>query len=358
MPESGVAAERQGRLGIARTYAVAEVDGLNAKASEDPRGAFISASKKLVEDIMDEWQLQQSRILHGDSRGVRALVKTRTSATILIVDAPYGIASSGPGNLHIEVGETLALLDAGTNNVLLGKAKVSSIALSTDDATITFAASVEGSGTAAASDILVSAVPTATDTNDTSFGAEPHGIMSFVDVEGNFATFENIKHDRWVAQKLTSSTVDETILMKLLNTIRARAGVDWRSNPANMLLICSTGIWQAYGDTLLGLRRFSAPEMTLKGGFTGVKVGNAVLIDDPWCPRGRVYAIHTPDTVFVDLMDFGKVSLQDSPKWQRSATKDAFQAVFGSYWNYGLYKRASMGVISSITDATNYSPIY
>lgn len=358
LPDSQDAPERQGRLGIARTYFTVQVDGLAARATEDSKGAYISSAKKLVEDVMDQWQLEQNRILHGDSRAVRATVVSKTSDVIWVVANPYGITGAGPGNLHLAVGDTIGLHDVSASFALLGKAKITAISLSGDNATITVDTDLDGGGTGAAGDLIVTAVPTATSSTDTSFSAEPHGIMSFVDVEGNWATFENINHSRWVAQKLTSASIDETVVMQLLNTIRARAGVDWRSNPKEMFLLTTTGIWQQYGESLLGLRRFSAPEMELEGGFTATKVAGAALIDDPWCPRGRMYAIHTPSTVFIDLMDFGKLSFQDSPQWQRAVGRDAWEAIYASYWNYGTELRSVHGVISGITDTTNLSPVY
>jgi hypothetical protein len=54
-------------------------------------------------------------------------------------------------------------------------------------------------------------------------------------------------------------------------------------------------------------------------------------------------------------MDFGEVSYQDAPKWQRMSNRDAFEAVFATYWNYGVNRRNSHGVISSITDTVDYS---
>ncbi len=355
LPESKTADERQGRLSIARTYAVVQVDGLNAKASSDTRGAYISASKKLVEDVMEQWQIEQNRILYGDSLGIRALIKTATDATHIVVDRPYGITGAGPGNLHLVVGDTVSVRNS-TGATHRGKAKITDIALAGDDATLT----LSGAGIAGmvAGDLVVTGVPTAVDTTDDSFAAEPHGVKSIVDVEAAFATFEGISHARWAAQKLTSTTVDETIVMKLLNTIRARAGVDWRANPKSVLLLTSTGIWNLYGESLLGIRRFNAPIMQLNGGFQGVQVAGATIYDDPWAPRGRLYAIHTPDTVFIDLMDFGKLSFQDAPQWSRASNRDAFEAVFASYWNYGCYVRSSHGVISGITDTDNYSPVF
>jgi len=56
-------------------------------------------------------------------------------------------------------------------------------------------------------------------------------------------------------------------------------------------------------------------------------------------------------------MDFGKISFQDSPKWQRMSNRDAYEAVFASYWNYGVTKRNTHGVLSGITDTVDYSPV-
>jgi len=354
LPVSQIAREKQGRLSVARTYAKVQIDGLALKATNNEKGSYISAAKKIVEDVMDQWEIEQERILHGDSLGIRAVIGTVNSTTQVIASAPYGITGAGPGNLHLVDGDTIAVLN-GTTFALRGKTQILSHSNSGDNTTFNYVTAVAGQ---VANDVIVTCVPAAVDANDTSFGAEPHGLKSIMDVEAAFATFEGLNDPRWTANKITSTTVDETIVMKLLNTIRARAGVDWRKSPKNMLLLTSTGIWQAYGESLLGLRRFSAPQMELKGGFTGVQVANATLVDDPWSPRGRLYAVYGPDTAFVDLMDFGEISFQDAPKWQRVSNRDAWEAVFASYWNYGVLNRLSQGVISGITDTVNYSPVF
>lgn len=359
-PESLVAREKQGRLGIARTYAKLFVDGLALKVTQDPKGTYISVAKKLMEDVMDQWRIEQNRVLHSDSLGIRALVVSKTSDTVWVVANPYGISNAGPGNLHLTEGETIALHDVSNGNAFLGKAKILTISYNAanDQATITTDVDLDGGVVGAVGDIICTAVPAAVNSTDTSFGAEPYGLKAIVDVEGSFDTFEGIKDNRWVAQKLTSGTVDETIVMRLLNTVRARAGIEWRDNPKNMLLLTTTGIWQSYGESLLGLRRFSAPEMKLNGGFTGVACAGGVLLDDPWAPRGRLYAIYGPDTIMVDLLDFTKLAVEDAPDWQRASGRDGWESLLGTYWNYGCTRRNSMGVISGISDTVNYSPVY
>jgi hypothetical protein len=284
------------------------------------------------------------------------LVVSKTSDTVWVVANPYGISNAGPGNLHLTEGETIALHDVSNGNAFLGKAKILTIAYNAanDQATITTDADLDGGVVGAVGDIICTAVPAAVNSTDTSFGAEPYGLKAIVDVEGSFDTFEGIKDNRWVAQKLTSGTVDETIVMRLLNTVRARAGIEWRDNPKNMLLLTTTGIWQSYGESLLGLRRFSAPEMKLNGGFTGVACAGGVLLDDPWAPRGRLYAIYGPDTIMVDLLDFTKLAVEDAPDWQRASGRDGWESLLGTYWNYGCTRRNSMGVISGISDTVNY----
>jgi hypothetical protein len=355
-PVSKIAQEKQGRLSIARTYAQSAVDGLALKTTASKKGAYISLANKITEDVMEQWKFEQQRVLHGNSLGVRAAFQADpTTSTTWVVDSAYGISGAGPGNLWLEVGDDIAAVDA-SDFTMHKKAQITAISLSGDNATLTVDTAAGGSEDV--NDYIVTAPPAATHASDTSFGAEPHGIMSIVDVEANFATFEGINDARWLAYKTTSSVADELVVMQALNMIRNRSGEDWRADPSEMLLLTTTGIWQAYGESLLGLRRFNAPIMKLKGGFTGVGVGGATLIDDPWCPRGRIYAIHTPSLLWVDLMDWGELGYNDSPQWLPSTTQDKYTATFGTYWNFGTTKRNAHGVISSITDATNYSPVY
>lgn len=359
-PNPKIAREKQGRLSVARMYAMVSVDGFALKASASDKGSFIPAAKKVVEDVMDQWELEQNRVLHSDSLGIRATVTSGANSASQTVANPYGITSTGgnlPGNLLLVDGEDIAFLDS-TGTYLRGKVTIMSHSLnaSTGVCTLTLSAAVNTS----TGDLCVTCVPTSVDPVDTSFGAEPYGIKAIVDVESAFPTFEGINDPRWAASLLNQNGggVDETVVMRLLNQLRARSGVDWRKNPKALLLLTTTGVWQTYGESLLGLRRFAAPTMQLNGGFTGTQVAGATLVDDPWAPQGRIYAIHGPDSIFVDLMDFGEISFQDSPRWRLAANQDAFEAIFASYWNYGTLVRTANGCIYNISDTVNYSPVF
>jgi hypothetical protein len=83
-PNAKNAREKQGRLSIARTYATVSVDGLALKATENSKGSYISAAKKIVDDVMDQWEIEQERILQGDSLGIRATVTVVNSTLIVL----------------------------------------------------------------------------------------------------------------------------------------------------------------------------------------------------------------------------------------------------------------------------------
>ena len=81
LPHSKTAREKKGRLSIARTYAVVNVDGLAVRASEGDRASYILVARKVVEDATEQWQIEQARILYGDSLGQRGLVTVVNSTT-------------------------------------------------------------------------------------------------------------------------------------------------------------------------------------------------------------------------------------------------------------------------------------
>src|SRR5258706_7374137 len=155
LPVSIIAREKQGRLSVARTYAKVQIDGLALKATNDTKGSYISAAKKIVEDVMDQWEVEQERILQGDSLGIRATVTSGVASATQTVANPYGITAAGPGNLHLVVGDTVAFLDP-TGATLRGKRTILTITLAGDTATLVLDSSV----TTSTADIVVSCVPT------------------------------------------------------------------------------------------------------------------------------------------------------------------------------------------------------
>jgi rhodanese-related sulfurtransferase len=355
LPNGGNAKTVQGQLGITRSYIKQELDGLALAATEASEAAFESLAKKSLDESFYEIQLNLNRILHGDSRGVRAVITTVTDNNSLIVNHAYGITGAGPGAAHLAPGEQVVVRDASAAFAVLGRAVIASVTPNADGT-----ANVEfvGAGFAgmAAGDVLVAA----TDTED-SYGLEANGLMSILDPNNTLTSFEGITvadHPRFKAQKMaaTGGLIDEVEIMKLLYTIKSKGGVDPSMNPDEFLQICSSGILVQYADTLLGERRFERT-YELKGGWKAMEVAGLPLIDDPDMPRGMFDVVHVPSLTWVDLRDFGKLKYGDSTAWVQSQGRDAFECTLRSYWNFGCIVRNTHGCLTGITDTMDFSRV-
>jgi len=357
LPRGADAATAQGNLGITRSYIRQELDGLALAATEASEASFVSLAKKSLDETLYEIQLNQNRILHGDGLGVRASVTVVTDTTNITIDHAYGITGAGPGAAHLAPGEFVAVRDI-TGATLRGTAVISTITpAAAGTAAILFATAIAGM---VATDVVV----TASTATDDSWGRESNGLDAIIDPDAGFTNFEGINaataaNLRWKSQKSDVSgtgTVDEIEIMKLCALVKSKGGVDPLMNPDEFLLITSTGITIQYAEPLLGQRRFER-DYELRGGWKATTVAGLPMIDDPDCPRGRLYLIHIPSLTWVDLRNFGKLKYGDSTGWIQVADQDAFACTLRSYWNFGCIVRNTHGVIHGITDTADYSRV-
>ncbi len=354
LPNGADAPTRMGSAGITRSYIKQELDGLALAATEANEASFVSLAKKSLDETFYEIQLNLNRILHGDSRGVRAVITTVTSATNITVNHMYGVTGAGHGAAHLSIGDQIAVRNS-TGATFRGRATIASI---TPNADGTAAVVLNGAGIAgmAVNDVIVSASD-----QDDAYGAEANGLLAIIDPSNSFTTFEGInaaQAPRWKSQKRTATggLVDEFEIMSLLYTIKSKGGIDPAMNPDEYLLITSTGILMSYAEPLLGQRRFER-SYELRGGWKALEVAGLPLIDDPDCPRGNLYAVHVPSLAWVDLREFGKLKYGDSTAWIQSQGRDSFECTLRSYWNFICLVRNTHGVLTGITDNAEFSRV-
>lgn len=354
-PPSTIAPEKQATIGIARTYVRRQVDGLALLATEADQASYVPLAKKVVMEAIDASRLMQQEVTHGDGKGIRGVVTSATSTTVLVCSSPYGVA--GEGALLLDVGMYVNVLTAnGVTN--RGGGTITTAVKSGDSVTITLDTALTSP---AANDVVVSAT-----LQDNSFKAYPQGLISITNRGGSYAVFQGIDqgtYARWdsvrmVAGQDTSNAAapTETDIWKLITAVRGKSGKDAKLTPNEFLLVTTPGIEQKLADSLLSQRRFEANSaLTLKGGFKAVNICGLPLISDPWCPPGTIYLIHLPTMVYVDLLDWAKLSFEGAGPWRFVANVDAYEVNYGAYWNLGALQRNSQGSITGYVDNDRYS---
>lgn len=361
LPPHAEARERQATLGITRAYVRRQIDMLSILGTESAEGAFVPLARKVMEEAVDAGRLLQEETLHGDARGIKALVGSVTDTTHIVVTSPYGVASAGEGGLLLGVGQYVAVLDTSAADVVLGRAEITQITNSGDNATLTLGTAVAGM---AAADKVVAATE-----SDTSFNSYANGLLNITNYDGStYDSFEGISaatFTNWDATQLVAGTdsdfadrISEMDVWKLARKVAGKSGKDAVSKPSEFLLLTTPGIFKKVAESFLGQRAFdSANFMDIKGGFKAINISGIAMIQDQWCPAGHIYLIHIPSLTWVDLQDWTKVQYQDSGAVRPIAGRDAFEFSLGLKWNFGALQRNSHGVFTGFVDTERYSHV-
>lgn len=353
-PPDTTAREVQANVGVVRAYTTRQIDGLAFVGTSSKEAAFTTIVKKTMEEIKDASRLLMQQALHNKSDGVVAIIGTASSTTSIIVASPYGVSGAGQGALLISVGDNIAVLDTSSADAVLGRAQVTAVAMSGDNATLTLGSAISGM---AATDKIVKATA-----SDTSFNGAMNGLISITNRGAAYDTLHNIDastYSIWDAIRQTAGTdtpdaaqPTESDIWQLITTIANRSGKDALSNPKDFLLMTTPGLQKKLMDSMVGQRRFDASEFAteIKGGYKAVSVCGIPCVQDYYVPAGTIYLLHIPSLAWVDAKDWGFVEFEGAGPWRWLNGRDAFETTYGWYGNMATLARNAHGSITGYTD--------
>lgn len=360
-PPDTTATEVQANAGVVRAYTTRQIDGLAFVGTQSKDAAFTTIAKKTMEEIKDASSLLMQQALHNKADGVVALIGTVNSTTEIVVASPYGVASAGQGALLLSVGDFIAVLDTSSGNAVLGRASITAISNSGDNATLTLDTAISSM---AATDKIVKATA-----SDTSFNSAMNGLISITNRGGSYASLHNISastYSIWDATRMVAGTdtpdVDqptESDIWDLIQRISGRSGKDAMVRPGDFLLMTTPGIGKKLMESMVGQRRFSAGEFatTIKGGYKAVEVCGIPLVMDYYVPAGTIYLLHIPSLSWVDAKDWGFVEFEGAGPWRWLQGRDAFETTYGWYGNLACLARNAHGSITGYTDTARYTHV-
>ena len=360
-PPDTTATEVQANVGIVRAYTTRQVDGLAFVGTQSKDAAFTTIASKTMDEIKDASMLLMQQALHNKADGVVALIGTVTSTTVIIVSSPYGIASSGQGSLLLSVGDYIAVLDTSSSDAVLGRAAITGITNSGDNATLTIGTAITGM---AATDKIVKATA-----SDTSFNGAMNGLISITNRGNGYASLHNISnatYSIWDATRMTAGTdtpdatqPTESDIWDLIQKIAGRSGKDANVKPKDFLLMTTPGLAKKLMESMVAQRRFTAGEFgtTIKGGYKAIEICGIPCVTDYYVPAGTIYLLHIPSLSWVDAKDWGFVEFEGAGPWRWLSGRDAFETTYGWYGNLACLARNAHGSITGYTDTARYSHI-
>lgn len=367
-PPDTTATEVQGRSNVVRAYTTRQIDGLAFVGTQSKEAAFTTIAKKTMEEIKEASTLLMQQALHNKPDGVVALVQTApgtpTNYTSVVVSSPYGLAGAGQGALLLSVGDYIAVLDTTGSDAILGRAQITGISNSGDNATLTISPAIANATGTAVGDKIVKAT-----TSDTSFNNAMNGLINITNRSGNYADIHNISastYSIWDATRMQAGTdtpdatqPTESDIWDLIQRIAGRSGKDAMTRPKDFLMLTTPGLAKKLMESMVGQRRFTAGEFstTIKGGYKAVEVCGIPCVTDYYVPAGTIYLLHIPSLAWVDAKDWGFVEFEGAGPWRWRDGRDAFETTYGWYGNLACLARNSHGSIIGYTDTQRYSHI-
>jgi hypothetical protein len=363
LPESQFRDEVQGTVQVKRMYIRQQFDKLAVTGTGNKNAAYVTLAQKIDEEVRTKFRLGLQEALHGNGTGVKAVVTNVVSTTVVDVANPYGVAGAGQGALWLQKGATVAVLDV-TGTPARGTAVISNIALQTapDTYRITFATAISDMET---TDVIVSA-----SSADNSFNAVVNGLINLTNRGAGYNSLHGISAAtwaRWDSIRMTAGTdtpraeqLLESDLVELMMRVAARSGKNAMQDPGEFIIVTTPGLKKSYIEAVQGQRQLTLAQTskTLKGGYAATAHCNEVpIIDDPYCPAGTVYLLHTPSLGWVDAQDFGQVQYEGASAWRWVADRDAYETSSSIFFNTATTMRNAHGSITGYTDTVRYSPL-
>ena len=347
----------------ARLYVRRAIDNfIEARAVRGP-GSFGDLLGRMFDQMWDAFGRMEIRHAVGGSNGTLCKVKSRTSATVFVVDDGYGHSGTAP-LMHLEPGMTIAWVDVTNSNTLTGADIIASIAYSTDTITMTNGSVWDPGTDMADGDLIVNA--TMDDVSGAYFESEytnaPNGLLNIVDPDSDATTVFNISettYPRWQPFKEASGTFDHIEVTEHFRHLRAKSTAPVTTS--THVCVASGAVIAELARTLVGFQQQTSLGRTFEGGYEAVRIANMDFIEDDWQIHDVLYTLSLEDLFSIDLDGEADYFAEDGSQFSRLNDEDAKE------WFVRMYKQniadrrnrcaALTGVTMSNVTASDFSPV-
>ena len=310
-------------------YGRTRIQGQIFEIAETDVQAFANAVTNEFDVLKDSVAKDQNRIFYGDGRGTLANLTDSTASVTHTVDDAYWLEIDADVDVLTNAGDAYAT--GGQSNTIANVDYVNN--------TVTFGVSVTSTG---------SGLQRITRAGDYNLAGviqqrEPSGLARMAD---NTINLFGLTDPVWKANTTAvNGPIAEALIIGLLDNCRRVGG-----KPS--VMFCSLGVRRAYFALLVQQRRYQGT-MEFAGGFSGLKFSYAgkdlPLVEDPDCPRGRLYAVpedqmrvyHTKDWHFEE---------KTGSMFTQVPNTDAFDVLMKRYFELGIRTRNGLGALTGISE--------
>lgn len=321
-------------------------------------GVYQNYEERLTAQALDAVRRKVGFHVHGSANATVATFVSRTSSTILVVDAGLGHAGQDPTH-WLYVGAVLALLNANSSHTTIGVAKVASWTFdsATGQATITFASAIDSGSDGADGDPLVFA--TSDDSSANNYGVErgyaPNGALNIFDPNESQSTFQGVtlsSHTKWDPARKVSYDWGHVELTEFAEQVAVESNMPVSTE--SHVVTMHTGAKIEVAKGLLQYQQQSNLGRELQGGWKTVRVGEYDLLASPYHIWDVAYFVD-PDSIHVVEPFEPQIWVPDGSEKNRIPDYDGWEWVIRWYGQRLTTTRNRLGVITGIANPNKYN---
>jgi hypothetical protein len=324
------------------SYGLFNITGQLLKASESSEGAFRSAFKAEMEDLVLSNKLDFNRAAYGNGTGIMATVRNNEAAGQTVLDVDTTINFRG--------GEVIQPVVVATGATIANENAFEVTSVDRVNRTITVAPALATGLTATTHGFVRASASTTAAAPNNSYGREIEGLQSLVAATGTLHGLNPTTYSFWKSYVATGvGAINDSVLRDAKDGVMFESGFDLESGN-DFAIITTRGIRRRYADTLTALKRFNdAQSVKLHGGFTALMFDENPLFVDDQCPVGNVFGLSLNKLFWSQASDWEWMEKDgDVLKWDTS--RDRYLAVLYKYCQLGTTARNGHFRLSGVTD--------
>ncbi len=357
LQDPGAQGYKRVNIGLKYGYGRVKLTGPVMDLAESNPQSFASTLDQEMSGLKRDLAMDSARIFYGDGTGIWARTTADTTAT-----GEQEVAVDNIEPFYGQVGAVMTLIPAGANNPLVGKEHPTYVDPNSADPALLNAPLYN---VPAGTDVIVTGVDPATSkvkiakvgggnftvvatgaglARKGNYGREPYGLAALVGTQKLFNLDDPIWKSIINANGGTKRPLSEGLMIKMTDDIRVNGG-------QTSLILTSLGVRRAYFALLTQQRRYTNTK-EFGGGMTGLAFNNGreiPVVEDPSAPKSKMWFLDESAFKIYRDKDWSWLDT-DGGIWKWVQNKDAFEAVMKQYWQIGLDRRNSQGLLSDVTE--------
>jgi hypothetical protein len=350
LQDPGTQGYKRVNVGLKYGYGRVRITGQTMDLAESNAESFASALDREMSGLKTDLAKDSARIFYGDGTGAFTTATGAKTGQVIpvadvkpffgqlgaVLDIVNGNGATG-GAEHPHYDETNSYLNAPLNVYpTAGNLIATGVVLTAIDVankTITVSGTL---GTVANGNLIV---------RKGNYLREPYGLKALVGTAKLFNLDDPIWQSTMNANGGTPRSLSEGLMIKMTDDVRVQGG-------KTSLILTSLGVRRAYFALLTQQRRYTNTK-EFGGGMTGLAFNNGSeipVVEDVDAPDGKMWFLDESAFKVYRDKDWSWLDT-DGGIWKWMQNKDSFEAVLKQYWQIGIERRNSQGLLSDITEA-------